>query len=258
MYAIVVNIAIIAQTAMLPMVVEGRKWNVVSINPAYPSEKEPANYYEIMGRRGKVYNRNTFILEGDTVIGGRTYKKLLSDGKFVCGLREEEGRVKRSWGDFPEELVFDFNLQPGEIIKDAHGDIVYMQVNQVSLINIDGQSRRCLEMYYYEVEEDGTGSIGGFADYWIEGIGCTGGPYDPFWTIRIGDLPLLLSCYDGEECIFNIEDFNAIFSSVKDVSVADCRNALNPNEPIYNVSGQKVNASYKGVVIQNGMKYLQK
>lgn len=30
------------------------------------------------------------------------------------------------------------------------------------------------------------------------------------------------------------------------------------NAPIYNLAGQQVNASYKGVVIKNGKKYVQK
>ena len=32
----------------------------------------------------------------------------------------------------------------------------------------------------------------------------------------------------------------------------------NTNAPIYNLAGQQVNASYKGVVIKNGKKFVQK
>ena len=32
----------------------------------------------------------------------------------------------------------------------------------------------------------------------------------------------------------------------------------NTNAPVYNLAGQQVNASYKGVVIKNGKKYVQK
>ena len=33
---------------------------------------------------------------------------------------------------------------------------------------------------------------------------------------------------------------------------------VNTNAPIYNLAGQKVSKSYKGVVIQNGKKFVQK
>ena len=197
-----------------PFVEEGKVWNIATINPVDPSEAKDG-YYDILGRRGRVWNRKSYVIEGDTVIGGVTYKKLLSDGKFVCGMREEEGRVyRRGWDRDPdtEALVYDFNAQPGDVFMSTDG-FGKIQVKHVREVNINGQNRRCLEMHHYDVDEKGEGYNGGFADYWIEGIGCTGDMHNPFWWDVIGNYPLLLSCYDGDECIFNIEDFNAQIST---------------------------------------------
>ena len=42
------------------------------------------------------------------------------------------------------------------------------------------------------------------------------------------------------------------------ISSAIVASKVNANAPIYNLAGQKVNKSYKGVVIQNGKKFVQK
>ena len=255
LFVIAIKMAAVAQTTTLPMIVEGRTWNVMTINPADPSETNNG-YYDILGRRGKVWNRISYVLEGDTIIDGVSYKRLLSDRKFVCGLREEEGRVYgHGWGWNPdsEALVYDFNAQPGDVFKNDDENIM-VQVKRVRQVNINGLSRRCLEMHHYDVDEKGERYNGFFADYWIEGIGCTGYMHNPFWWEVIGNYPLLLSCYDGEECIFNIEDFNGIVTAIKDTPEAVHRHSIDSDTPIFNLDGQKVNNSYKGVVIQDGKK----
>jgi hypothetical protein len=178
-------------------------------------------------------------------------------------MREEEGRVYRhGWGWNPdsETLLYDFNAKLGDVFKndDEDNEDMMVQVKRVSQVNINGQNRRCLEMHYYDVDEKGEGYSGGFVDYWIEGIGCTGSPHYPFWWDVIGNYPLLLSCYDGEECIFNIEDFNGIVTAIKDIPNAGHRRSVDSDTPVYNLAGQKVNPSNKGIVIQNGKKKVVK
>ena len=247
----------------LSMVVEGRKWNVVTINPAYPSEATNG-YYDVLGRRGKVWGRYTYVLEGDTVIGGITYKRLLSDGKYVCGLREEDGRVYKR-GNNSEGLLYDFNAQPGDIFK--NDEYIWMQVGQVRQVSVKGQDRRCLDMYsYYYLGDPEEGEdvkiMGGYnvADYWIEGIGCTGFPDNAFWWFIIGNYPLLVSVYDGDECIFDIEEFASIVAtSVRDIPKATDGRSISPDTPIYDLQGRRLNATpQKGVYIQNGKKKLVK
>ena len=202
-----------AQDNMLPTVVDGRSWNVVSIHPTEPPESDsipPGYYQDIKGRWGIGFP-HTYMLRGDTIMGGVTYKKLFLDDMFVSGLREEDGRVyERYWEDVPEQLIFDFYLQPGEIFKDEVDDMYQMEVKQVREVDVDGKSRKCMEMW---VHMEGMEIVDGLVDYWIEGIGCMNGPHFPFWWEAIDSPSLLLSCYDGDECIFAIEDLKQFTSN---------------------------------------------
>jgi hypothetical protein len=203
--ALAMKMASMAQDTTLPTVVEGRVWNVVRIIPAEPPESDtmPGYYKDIKGRWGVGWP-HTFEIKGDTVMGGTTYKKLFLDGSFVSGLREEDGRVYECyWDGYPEMRSFDFNLQSGDIFKDEANDMDQMEVKQVRTFNFSGMNRRCMDMWVFQ---EGQEIIDGLVDYWIEGIGCMGGPHSPFWWEANSGSGLLLSCYDGDECIFTIED----------------------------------------------------
>ena len=209
--AIAMNLTSVAQGNFEPMVVEGRIWNVVKIHYAEPPESDSIGYYQdIQGRWGIGWHY-TFMLKGDTIMGGTTYKKLFLDDMFVSGLREEDGRVyERYWDDVPEQLIFDFYLQPGDIFKDEVDDMFQMEVKQVREVDVDGKSRQCMDMWAHL---EGMEIVDGLVDYWIEGIGCMNGPHFPFWWEAIGPPSLLLSCYDGDECIFTIEDLKQFTSN---------------------------------------------
>ena len=194
-----------AQDNMLPTVVDGRIWNVVSIHPTEPPESDsipPGYYQDIKGRWGIGFP-HTYMLRGDTIMSGVAYKKLYLDDRFVSGLREEDGRVYECYEDgLPELMAFDFNLQPGDIFKDEVDEMYKMEVKLVRTHNFSGTNRRCLDMW---IADEGQGIYDGLVDYWIEGIGCMNGPHFPFWW-GASSGSLLLSCYDGDECIFTIED----------------------------------------------------
>ena len=49
---------------------------------------------------------------------------------------------------------------------------------------------------------------------------------------------------------------NSTATGIQSVSQATTSTSLNPKAPMYNVSGQRVSASYRGIVIQNGRKYV--
>ena len=203
--AIAMRMTSLAQDTTLPTVVEGRIWNVVSIQPAEPPESDtiPGYYKDIRGRWGIGFP-HTYVLRGDTIMSGVAYKKLYLDEMFVSGLREEDGRVYECYEDgHPEFMAFDFNLQPGDIFDDEINDMDQMQVKQVRTYNFSGTYRRCMDMWIYY---GGQEVFHGLKDYWIEGIGCMNGPHFPFWWEAPSGSSLLLSCYDGDECIFTIED----------------------------------------------------
>ena len=194
-----------AQDNMQPTVVDGRIWNVVSIHPAEPPESDsipPGYYQDIKGRWGIGFP-HSYMLRGDTIMSGVAYKKLYLDDRFVSGLREEDGRVYECYEDgLPELMAFDFNLQPGDIFKDEVDEMYKMEVKLVRTHNFSGTNRRCMDMW---IADEGQGIYDGLVDYWIEGIGCMNGPHFPFWW-GASSGSLLLSCYDGDECIFTIED----------------------------------------------------
>ena len=190
------------------------------------------------------------MLKGDTVMGGMVYKKLFLDDMFVSGLREEDGRVyERYWDDAPEELIFDFYLQPGDIFKDGFQDQVQMEVKQKREVDVEGKSRQCMDMWAYM---EGKEVIDGLVDYWIEGIGCMDGPHFPFWWEAIGSSSLLLSCYDGDECIFASDDLNQI------VNIQTVIKKFS-SDKLYDLQGRQLrHAPVKGVYIQDGKKRVVK
>ena len=194
-----------AQDNMQPTVVDGRIWNVVSIHPAEPPESDsipPGYYQDIKGRWGIGFP-HSYMLRGDTIMSGVAYKKLYLDDRFVSGLREEDGRVYECYENgLPELMAFDFNLQPGDIFKDEVDEMYKMEVKLVRTHNFSRKNRRCMDMW---IADEGQGINDGLVDYWIEGIGCMNGPHFPFWW-GASSGSLLLSCYDGDECIFTIED----------------------------------------------------
>ena len=189
-----------AQDNMQPTVVDGRIWNVVSIHPAEPPESDsipPGYYQDIKGRWGIGFP-HSYMLKGDTIMSGVAYKKLYLDDRFVSGLREEDGRVYECYEDgLPELMAFDFNLQPGDIFKDEVDEMYKMEVKLVRTHNFSGKNRRCMDMW---IADEGQGIYDGLVDDWIEGIGCMNGPHFPFWW-GASSGSLLLSCYDGDECI---------------------------------------------------------
>lgn len=60
-----------------------------------------------------------------------------------------------------------------------------------------------------------------------------------------------VSLADGNQ----VKDFDFNATSIVEVI---SRSKLNANAPMYNVSGQRVDASYKGIILQNGMKFRMK
>lgn len=250
--AIVIKMASAAQNPIPPTVIEGRIWNIVSIHPAEPPESEstPGYYKDIKGRWGIGFP-HTLELRGDTIMVGVPYKKLFLDDSFLSGLREEDGRIYECLGeDIPEVLIFDFNLQPGDIFKDEFNDSE-MEVKQVRTVSIDGTNRQCMDMWAYK---EGVDIKDGLVDYWIGGIGCMNGPHDPFWWEAIGSQPLLLSCYDGDECIFSIEEFNPITN----IKTAIMKYSTDNRQESYDLQGRKITTPSKtGMYIQNGKKHMK-
>lgn len=241
-----------AQTAFMPTVVEGRVWNVVSICPSEPplSDTTPGYYKDIKGRWG-IGIPHTYVLKGDTVLGRVSYKKLFLDGIFISGLREENGRIYECyWDGVPEQPIFNYSLQTGDVFNDFVDDNTKMQVKLVREVVINGKSHRCLDMWAYD---EGHEVIDGLVDYWIEGIGCMGGPHFPFWWSA--SQLLLLSCYDGEECLFSYEDIHKMQTAN---IIAELKtNENNGDSLFYDLQGRRMTTPQRnGLYIKNGKKFV--
>lgn len=82
------------------------------------------------------------------------------------------------------------------------------------------------------------------------------------WTLKV-DLTAtqaLLDLVDDHHLLFTGANYTPIkiYFAGGETAINSVKKAANADDAIYNVAGQKVNASYKGLVIKNGKKYIQK
>ena len=186
------------------MVEEGRTWHTVSLIPRVPLSQVPldniSKYYQNLVREGTcTASQHEYVLKGDTVIIGKTYKKLLrkdSSETFLAALRQEGDRVYAIDDEGTSEYtLFDFSLKVGDIVKSHVDELEMMRVEQVDTVLVDGKECRRLFMWHYEKDADITN---GLVDVWIEGVGCMSGPFFTFaWSATNGS-SLLLGCYQDD------------------------------------------------------------
>ena len=252
------KITIIAQTTMLPMVVDGRTWKIVSIIPSEPPEIDNVSgyYKDIKGRWG-IGVPHVYMLEGDTIMGNVVYKKLFLDNTFISGLREENGRIYECyWNGVPECMIFDIHLQTGDLFKDTTDELNQMKVKNTDEIIIGGKKRRYLEMWIYS---EGQEIIDGLVDYWIEGIGCMNGPHSPFWWTAVSNQVLLLSCNDGDDCVFTAEEFLDVSTLIRNPTIESRPCSISYDNLYYDLQGRCLTGKpTKGLYIQNGKKVIVK
>ena len=138
------------------------------------SEGQTEDYYRPFLEEGKVwkyffYNEiNTFevsrVVDGDTIIGGLAYKKILDNvgGQYLYALREDGKQVYivYSHQETPS-LLYDYSKNKGEM---ACG----FRVADVDTIDIDGAKFRRMRI----IDTDWEGEeVPWWAAYWIEGVG---------------------------------------------------------------------------------------
>ena len=138
------------------------------------SEGQTEDYYRPFLEDGKVwkyffYNEiNTFevsrVVDGDTIIGGLAYKKILDNvgGQYLYALREEGKQVYIVYNhQETPSLLYDFSKDKGEM---ACG----FRVADVDTIDIDGARFRRMRIIDSEWKGEETPW---WASYWIEGVG---------------------------------------------------------------------------------------
>ena len=142
-----------------------------------------------------IVGKSLFSIQGDTLIDGKTYMKLISQYALNISTYfvRESGKqwyIRYIYNNFKEVLLYDFDAGLGDTIK-ADGSIGYTgysnivtKVDSVTLEN--GERRKRMEL--------------GSSNIWIEGIGDLRsllGPIMPIPTCGIGCMgtPSMLVCF---------------------------------------------------------------
>ncbi|MBQ8656143.1 MAG: hypothetical protein IJ527_03680 [Prevotella sp.] len=245
-----------AQEAYKPFLKEGKRWNY---------EFEHVNLWEDIDITEYV----SFIIEGDEVIDGKTYKKLYratSDEQFSAleektlhkYLREEGQKVlmydEESGSDL---LLFDFGMQHGDYYELAYQDADI----RLKLVSTKQQTFHDKELTVFKydairrfIENDFTEDA-----YIIEGVGGRCGwdivyEFTDFPTNGIYVLHNFKSCYEDGECIFTSDDFSVI-TGIKEAAAEQVGNDI--HDAIYDLQGRQLPAiPSQGIYIRGGKKYV--
>ncbi len=179
------------------MLVDGRTWNMMTVTGNYSP-----NGLEL----DTTYFSYKFEIAGDTIVDGRPCYKT-KDGQYAS---EADGKVywykNNKW-----ELMYDFSLKVGDAFcpDETYKEIEYLIVSTIDTIQVNGRYYR--RYHFSEYLYPGAIYDSRTMRDWIEGIGnVVFGPfYYPHATVMGVDYfdRRCLSVYDGDECIFTLDDF---------------------------------------------------
>ena len=175
---------------------EGKRWNYVSTNHLFGSHIE-------------------FIVQGDTLIGGETYKKLYvatNEGTptYYCAMREKDGRVYRvDKGLDNERLLFNFSAEVGDVVYREKNDDIERKLTVAAIdeIAVHGTPRKRISLTGTEVFNNGADKNDYFHTYLVEGIGSDILFDFPEGAFSDGMWYYLIDCSEDNEVVFRYDDF---------------------------------------------------
>ena len=175
---------------------EGKRWNYVSTNGLFGSHIE-------------------FIVQGDTLIGGETYKKLYvatNEGTptYYCAMRENDGRVYRvDKGLDNERLLFNFSAEVGDVVYREKNDDIERKLTVAAIdeIAVHGTPRKRISLTGTEVINNGADKNDYFHTYLVEGIGSDILFDFPEGAFSDGMWYYLIDCSEDNEVVFRDDDF---------------------------------------------------
>ena len=142
---------------------------------------------------------------------------------------------------------------------------------EIAAIPMDVWEKMKSEPFFVDLEGENP-QIRVTTGWWDDGATLSGNDIQPGnefltdngdgkWTLKvdISSTPKLLELVDDHHLLFTGDRYTPTkiyFAS--STAINSVKKAANADGAIYNVAGQKVNASYKGLVIKNGKKYIQK
>ncbi len=204
-----------------PLLREGKVW--VTKLPSY-----------IVKQMNLTNDTCRYWIKGDTIIGDVTYKKAYSqigsdEPTYFGGMMEKDGNHKL------------FKVIPGEttpsLVYDLDDKKFYMGEYSIRGIN------------YFRTEV--SRKIGGKmyeVFYLYEEIGSDAGPFS------LESDEFLLSCYDGEKCIYQFTDNIEKVTGIRHIRVSSSK-----SQTVYDLQGRRVENPKQGeIYIQNGKKYINK
>ncbi len=174
----------------------------------YHSLLEEGKVWQYSYNNGVRQYMKSLTIDGDTIIGNQTYKKIIdvaSQG-IEMFLREEGKKVYCCYPNRETEiLLYDFGKNAGEIIsrETRNGDTWIQKVVAVDTIMVKDNSFRCVTVHEYGIPEGMSeetyfaGNYGYESGFWVEGIGSFTyldspisypGNYYSFYECQIGDV----------------------------------------------------------------------
>ena len=230
----------------VPFVEEGKVWNCTTVGPGNYSNKAI---------------ECVFTIQGDTLIDGLSYKKVLCEypkyygdsvQHYYCAVREEAYKVFYVESDsLTEELLYDFS-SPKETLIMSYGDYKFARTRGW---NPEGRPTKQYEFDICAIIDGEVNPSYGFGR-WIEGVGSTNNPFIFIMESYISDVSpkvIVLSCVIDGKYLFKMnwmaEPTTVDSKTVKRLSVV--RN-------IFDIQGRRLSAEPKhGVYIRKGKKVVK-
>ena len=195
------------------------------------------NYHNF---NGNTYNKS-LIVKGDTLIGDKSYKRIvnLETSHCECSMREDGAKVF-CLQNGNEYLVYDFGLSLGDTFETKETKAT---VAAVDTIIVGDYSFRVLDVR----ENDNPQT-----NWWVECIGSMN--YLMNSISSSGDYYTFLQCQIDENILFSQKDFETL--AVQNLIIRRGNDSISS---IYDLQGQRVtDKPRKGIYIQNGKKVVIK
>ena len=218
-----------AQDDYRPVLEQGKEWHYTY-----------NNYFT-----GKRYTFYEYI-EGDSIVEGRTYKKLRTPEGVSC-LREEGAKVyllDNNGHSNRETLLYDFTIREGDLI-DCSFEEMELFVSSIDVLDTPEGKYMC-----WLINEIVDPDMNPPLEVWVEGVGSLSGLTNVFGNHLAGNFISFDYCKFPDGTVFRSSDFT---SSIDNISASP----VNGNV-IYDLSGRRLTAEPKqGMYIRNGKKVVK-
>jgi hypothetical protein len=184
-----------------------------------------------------------YKLQGDTIINSKVYKIVYHSydslmtywSKTVFFIREDSNHKVYKFYNV-ERLIYDFSLLKGDSIDTGHTSGInhfYAYVDSVDSVLVNGAYRKRIIFNSW------------YNESWIEGIGSSMSPFDPFINNFAGDFYMKLICVtENDTLIYQNTLYNNCYirgySQIDEInSTSDAQIIISPN-PIRTTASIKV------------------